>query len=145
MTTIAYRDGVLAADTRSSSNDCVLSDRHPKIVRRGRVMAAATGTTAMCREFLAWVSGGMRGAPPENPHPSNSEWTYWGLVVSPTGAWVFQEPGVVPVTSEFYAMGSGRDFALGAMMAGASAADAVAVAMRLDTCSGGEVRALSVR
>ncbi len=145
MTTIAWDGRTLAADSRSASNDVVMSDRHTKVVRVGNVLAAATGTAARCREFLAWVGAGMPGDPPANPHPADKDWSYWGLVIAPHGAWVFQEPGIVPVTSPYYAMGTGRDFALGAMAVGASATEAVRAAMRHDTCSGGDVTVLSVR
>lgn len=42
----------------------------------------------------------------------------------------------------FYAMGSGKDFASGAMAAGATAEEAVQCAIQFDTCSGGEVQVL---
>lgn len=142
MTTVAWDGKCLAVDARSSSNDVILSERHTKAIKVGKVIAAATGTTARCREFLAWVAAGMPGEPPANPHPQNSEWSYWGIVITPDQAWVFQEPGVVPVTAPYYAMGTGRDFALGAMAMGASAYEAVKVAMRHDVFSGGEITVL---
>jgi ATP-dependent protease HslVU (ClpYQ) peptidase subunit len=51
------------------------------------------------------------------------------------------------IPSEFrgaYAIGSGSDFAMGAMLAGKTAAESVRIATKLDIYSGGAVRSIAV-
>lgn len=51
------------------------------------------------------------------------------------------------IPSEFrgaYAIGSGSDFAMGAMLAGKTAAESVRIATKLDIYSGGAVRTIAV-
>lgn len=141
MTTIAYRDGVLAADTRGTSGDTIIN-RVIKIAKVGKVLAGTCGTSSLAREFRAWLGAGAKGEPPANPHPANAEWSYWALVVTPDRVWQFQESGVVEVLTPYTAMGSGRDFALGAMAHGATAEQAVRAAIAHDSASGGEITVL---
>lgn len=64
MTTIAYRDGVMAADTLTTwgnSRDGYVS----KIAKRGSVLAAGSGSMAHVQRFLDWFRTGMKGDPPE--------------------------------------------------------------------------------
>lgn len=51
MTTIAYRDGVLAVDSRSSSGSRFCG-AVVKAVKRGPFLAAATGNGILCQAFL---------------------------------------------------------------------------------------------
>lgn len=46
MTTIAYRDGVLASDSQATIN-AVASGTATKIARRGRVLLAGTGDASL--------------------------------------------------------------------------------------------------
>src|SRR5699024_3263892 len=64
------------------------------------------------------------------------------IVLEPSGeVWTFTASGRDSrYDAEFYAIGSGGDFALGAMAFRASAEAAVEVAVRLDIHSGGPVR-----
>lgn len=48
------------------------------------------------------------------------------------------------VIREPYAIGSGSDFAMGAMLAGKSAKDAVKIAAKLDCYTGGPIKVLSL-
>jgi hypothetical protein len=64
-----------------------------------------------------------------------------GLVVYPTGRVFYWDgsPTFVEMHGPFFAAGSGQDFALGAMAAGADARRAVEIAIQFDTQSGGRV------
>lgn len=55
-----------------------------------------------------------------------------------------QDGSCVEITGSQFACGSGREFALGAMFAGASALDAIKIAKQLDPWSGGEVYGVSL-
>lgn len=138
MTTIAYRDGVLAADTRMTINGC-MDGSQVKIVRRGPVMAAASGTAAMCQRFRDWFTGGMVGDPPAAQHEQVSDWSYWGLIFHGDTILCWQGPGWVRVVAPYFATGSGAEYATGAMAHGATAEEAVRAAMAHDTSTGGEV------
>lgn len=139
MTTIAYRDGVLAADTLVSTNSGWRDGSMSKVVRRGRLLAAACGNTGCMQVFLDWVRAGCRAEPPRMDE--NTE----GAIFMPDGLIiVFEQPGATPIRTPFYAMGSGARFAIGAMEAGAGAVEAVAIACRRDTASGGRVQKLQV-
>ena len=141
MTTIAYREGQLAADTQLTNGGLVEGFRR-KIGRRGRVLFAAAGLSSLCLNFEAWVRSGCDGAPPsmggrEGPNAV-------GLIFTDDGRCVkfCPDEGALSFTAPFYAYGSGGVVALGALEHGASAEEAVASAMRWDTCTGGEITVL---
>ncbi len=145
MTTIAYRDGVLAADTRATSGDVIVGSSALKIAKRGRVMAAASGTSAYARRFMDWFRSGMKGDPPPSIDPNDHDTFCWGLLVTGDDRRVLlQQPGWIVERGPYFAMGSGRDFALGAMAHGASAEEAVRAAIAHDVYSGGDITVLRV-
>lgn len=146
MTTIAFKDGVLAADTLTHCDGRVY--RHASKIGHGVdaggfFLAAAVGEAGLCDRFLAWAMGaGARGAAAA-PSMRAGEDSASGYVFRPTG-WIeeHQPNGTVlrfKPHGGFFAAGSGADFALGAMKAGVSAAMAVKVAMEFDTRTGGDV------
>jgi len=55
---------------------------------------------------------------------------------------LYEQGGTIIFKPPFFAMGSGKEFALGAMGQGASAEQAVDVAMRFDPGTGGEIMVL---
>lgn len=139
MTTIAYRDGVLAADTQQTDAHGCAHGRVVKVTRRGPILAAAAGQACHARKFLDWFRAGMNGEPAIGDDDRNAD----GILFLPDGTVIeFSPRGSKTVTCEFYATGSGMDYALGAMAMGASAEEAVRVAMRFDNCTGGEVTVL---
>ena len=143
MTTIAYDGKTLAADTQMTIGDTTDSTCI-KIVKRGAVLAGACGTSAMCKAFRDWFIGGMRGDPPKPYHAEKSDWSYWGLIFPPQSDsfLILQEPGWNWLRAPFYATGSGGDIATGALAMGATAEEAVRVASRFDTATGGEITVL---
>lgn len=141
MTTIAYRDGVIAADTRVTS-DSIITGSVRKVSKNGRVLMGVAGTAAMARELRAWFDEGCQGPLPPNPHPLDKEWSVWALIATPTDVYIVQESGICRNTAPYHAMGSGRELALGAMAHGATAEEAVRAAIKHDTSSGGEITVL---
>ncbi|MGA0604865.1 hypothetical protein ACO2Q0_02605 [Phenylobacterium sp. VNQ135] len=138
MTTIAYRDGVLAADTLINASGEVLGYT-PKIGKAGRVLYGASGTTAWCWAFRSWVSRGCYGPPPERCDDKTG-----GFIVAPNDDLiVFHCEGVERRSGlPFYADGSGANYALGAMQMGADPVQAVKAAMVWDRKTGGEITVL---
>ena len=77
----------------------------------------------------------MAGEPPEAKEENNN--CNVGLVFHPDGRLTIYEPGGwCDATPPYYAIGTGKDAALGAMFAGASAEEAVRAAVAHDfyTC-----------
>lgn len=138
MTTIAYRDGVLAADTLATSND-VRDDYGPKIWRVGRLLVGASGSRPLCLRFRDWVANGMGG---ESPFYGDNKGN--GIVIAPDSVVAWSESGSWPVAAPFYSLGSGYQLAMGAMEMGATAEQAVAASIKHDCLSGGEITVLSL-
>lgn len=136
MTTIAYRDGVLAADSQMN----VGAIRHgvsEKIGRKGRLLYGGAGDVAWCWEFRSWVQQGAEGEPPACAPDATSSF----VILPDDRIVVFHANGVQLCSGlPFFADGSGWELALGAMSAGASAEQAVRIATRWDTRSGGDIR-----
>lgn len=138
MTTIAYRDGVLAADSLTTRGGTI--DGHVrKIDRRDDgLLIAATGSLAYNSMFRAWALAGMAGDPPKSPNEDAGGGT--GVLFWPDGRVEFYEAeGRFSLDAPYHAIGCGFQIALGAMFAGADAETAVRAAVAHDTCTGGEV------
>lgn len=139
MTTVAYRSGILAADTLVTIN--THRDGYTlKIAKKGPFLAAATGTLARAQAFMDWFRGGLVGHPPPM---GDGETRATGHIFMPDGLiMAYTNLGWLKMRAEYYANGSGCDYAYGAMVTGASAYDAVKAALIHDTASGGEITVL---
>lgn len=137
MSTIAYREGIIAGDTICIRNDTKHFFR-TKIARApDGTLGGAVGTLIFCVQFLDWVQG-KRSDPPECK--SDQHYSDLGIVIHPNGDIELFEPlGCAIVTAPYVAIGSGADIALGAMYAGAPASIAVAAAIKFDTFTGGKI------
>lgn len=135
MTTVAYRDGVLAADSRATNNGWVENDREVKVrkLADGRLI----GLLGECIEidpFLDWLTGGEKGPQPEMPNARV-------IVVGRNGARrIFEKKGFYREAGFLMAWGTGMPAAMGAMHAGAEAVGAIRAACKVDTHSGGRIR-----
>jgi hypothetical protein len=137
MTTLAYRHGVLAADSLTTSNG-YRDGQAIKIRKLGPLLVGGCGTSAICEQFVDWVKNGMKGDSPWTGKDAGNS-----MVVLPDDTiLVWGHNGPWRSRSDFYAMGSGELLALGAMAHGANAAEAVEAAMRFDVHSGGPVRTI---
>lgn len=140
MTTIAYRDGVLAADTLHSSDGIRISHR-PKVERLADGSLLATkGQSGHGRALKDWIEGGRVGPQPQGDGEGSG-----GVCIRPGGTIEAYEAGVFEVLSgaDYWAWGSGQQIALGAMHAGAGAFEAVQAAIAHDVFSGGEITVLT--
>lgn len=142
VTTIAYRNGVLAADTGISSHDSRIGHT-TKIARNNNGdLAGAAGGAVYCYQFLTWFSNGENG---EAPSPKKEDGSYdRGVVFRASGKLEVHEPGGFFEIAEvnYFAFGSGRPEALGAMHHGATAKEAVAAAMAHDSGTYGSIEVL---
>lgn len=139
MTTIAWDGTTLAADTLATANG-LRDNRTIKIWRHGGALIGACGSQALCERFRTWAIAGMEGESPfEGADDGN------GLVVTGEGVLCFGNTGCWRVSEPFYTLGSGYQLALGALAMGATAKQAVEVAAKYDTITGGEITVLSLR
>lgn len=147
MSTVVYRDGIMAADSRAYGGSGSPSPGWKQKVHRlpdGSVVGVATAVIGMAERFVAWLAA---GADPDG----------WGgdvkpdlraIMVKPDGTRFLAEDAFFwagPIETDFFAIGSGSAYATGALARGASAVEAVEVAILYDHHSGGTVSALSVR
>lgn len=158
MTTIAYRDGVLAGDRLTSARGTIYGhatkvERHPaKITKDADYLFAATGDTAICQAFRTWCRAGMKKK--DRPPMKVGESEATGLVYrrflgvttvetfEATGSYVLELPWVIRegcMERDFHAVGSGSEYAFGALASGANAQTAVEAAACFDRYTGGGV------
>lgn len=136
MTTIAYKNDILCADTQVTWGDCV-DGYTRKVFAKGSILYALSGNAALAHTFRDWIERGMYGTP---PHLGEGEQAASCFVFPGDDLTLhFYGCGVIPIRSSFYAAGAGSDLALGAMAAGATAFEAVVIAKRFNICTGGEI------
>lgn len=135
MTTIAYRDGVMAGDGRETAigedeSSVILGDDCVKVfkLRNGNLFGGSRGSEDIFRLQQALE----KGYKPPKLEDINA------LLVDRKGRlWLYEGRVWQPITQSYYAVGSGSVFALGAMDAGATALEAVAIGVKRDPYSGG--------
>lgn len=137
MTTIAFRDGILATDSLITSGHERAGLRR-KAGRVGPLLYASTGSSGYCNTWEAWLLGGMKGP---QPHMGVGDNSASAFVFMPDGLIVwFHREGSESLRAPYWASGSGGPFAAGAMATGASAEEAVACAIAHDVYSGGPIQ-----
>jgi hypothetical protein len=147
MTTIAISETHIAADSRATRNHEIASWQVRKIevvehAAGGRIYALS-GEDAMTKPAIEWHQDGAEPAKVPKGDPDTS-WTL--LVIEKDGRVIIygdKSPYPLEVTAP-YTMGSGRDFAMGAMLAGASAKEAVEIACTRDVWSGLPVQVVDI-
>lgn len=140
MTAIAYDGHTLASDSQINNEDSKEPYGAKKIWRAGEMLVGCCGTYSSSMRFVEWVRSGMD----EDTAPK-SLGEFGAIVILKNGKPVFYEDGKHPFTlrGPFAANGSGGPYAMAAMLAGATAPEAVKIACRLDPSSGGAVQKLS--
>lgn len=143
MTTVAWDGHTLAADKRSCFG--TLIHTVTKIYRVRGCLVAGAGDFDRIQEAVAWFESGAD--PAKLPPFQRDNNDFVGLVViQPDKTILRYERGPYPfkIESPFYAMGSGRDFAMAAMHLGLKAKEAVQVAMALDSGSGNGIDTMTL-
>lgn len=140
MTTIAYKDGVIAYDSRSTRGTTILDDDTNKLQVVKGVRFLCTGATC---DFAALIAAFFGADAPSAVEASALAWDGSALWLvghdDKTGAWKDSLELDRP-----YAIGSGSNHALTAMDMGATAVEAIQMAKKRDTCTGGRVRKLVI-
>jgi len=141
MTTIVYRDGIMAADTASVIHNYRMPETVRKVFHRASdgALIGIIGDRAACHRLVAWA---IDDAEDPETQPGGSEATILRVLRDGTIS-VFEGGGRIDVApAPFYANGSGLGIAYGALRHGASAVDAIAAAIAYDVWSGGVCYAL---
>lgn len=128
MTTIAYRDGYLAADTAVFDRGVYCGEVIKIIKLEDGSLCGAAGALGDMQKFLAWLRGGQNG---DRPTFEDSETE--GIVIRPDGTfWWYGKDTSAQIAGAHQAIGSGFALAMGAMDAGASALTALEICARRD-------------
>lgn len=146
MTTIAYRNGVMAADSRAYSGDKVPIGSKAKIHRLddGGLLGITSTVVGLPERFVEFVNSGLdpsyKEGAPDDPHLS-------ALWVKPNGDVMYFAGWLPtgPVIADYYAIGSGEQYALAAMCLGYGPEAAVTVACEFDIWSAEPIHALSLK
>jgi len=135
MTTIAYKDGIMAADRAISAGGHIGSTRKVWKRKSDGALVGGAGTVSVFQKWAEWFLAGERGNSPGLGTDDDSSSVT--LVVRPNGD-VEQHDryGRAVYDAPYYAVGSGADYALGAMAFGATARQAVASATKHDHMTG---------
>ena len=134
MTIIAYKDGVLAADSLLVAGSLkVGTDR--KLTKIEGYMLGGCGNSEDWEIFLEWFIKTLKN--PLTPRPDKIHEQFEAICIK-NKLILYYGPKLVPfkVKNKFHALGDGMDLAYGAMAMGASAKQAVKVACKYNkNCS----------
>lgn len=145
MTTIVYANGILAADTRAYAGDPTPIGQKQKIRSmmddEGRRVSwgVSTAHPGLSEEIAKWFANGKHAD--YEPILAGREFT--ALEIQPDGSVYYYHDNFTPsgpLYSEHFAIGTGAQYALGALAMGATPEQAVRVAMERDSWSGGSVQ-----
>lgn len=147
MTIIAYRNGIMASDSLVTERGLRVGMVR-KIARTADgCLVGGVGSMALNAAFQAWAHAHLaaclrcdEGFRPFVPAAWGDQFT--GVVVTPDVRMLIvdQAQHLAVMEADFHAEGSGQAIALGAMAHGATAEEAVAIAIRLDTACGGPIQ-----
>ncbi len=143
MTTIAYRNGLLAGDSQATDNQCWQVEKLRRLdTSAGELLVGYCGEVCSALVFLEWLRDDR------NRKPDLGNEDFEAIVVSvKTGRVTIWNPSLVGFTprGKFFAIGSGAPVAMGAMHAGKNAVEAVKIACKVDPYTRGPVRSLKRR
>lgn len=144
MTTIAYRDGIMAADSGSWMGDATFPWARKLARGSDGTLYGVAGDAASCQSFLEWVDGGCNGPRPEAVKVEEDRSSYIVLVAPKSGRLrILTATGAEVYDAPYFAIGGGNVGALCAMHAGADAIGAVEAAIMHAPSALGPVQSIS--
>ncbi|MBW1784758.1 MAG: hypothetical protein JRL30_28940 [Deltaproteobacteria bacterium] len=134
MTTIAYKDGVMAGDRQQTCNGVIVGYR-TKIHKHEGCLIGCCGDVQDCVAFVEWFK---KGCGEEKPQVSDH---FTAMVIYPDTKICMFGDKLFPheLGANSHAIGSGCEIAIGAMAVGANPIEALAVACKIDTGTGCDV------
>lgn len=145
MTTIAWDSRLVAADTQADFNGYTKRRAGPKIERGNGCAYAICGHGAW---FGAWIEWYEVGANPAETPKHNAKDDLGNFIVFKADGTALLYSHEMPYPSILtapHAFGTGREYAIGAMLAGAPADAAVRIAIMADPHTGGDVDVIDLR
>lgn len=145
MTTIAYKDGIIASDSRATWEDG-FTESCQKLFRmrsgpHKSEIVATSGAASPGMVFVDWYENPKR----QRPKIQFEDESFICLVLNWDGLFAVDDHCRLQRISEpFYATASGGNFAMGAMAHGASAEEAVAIACRFSAFSAPPIQTMTL-
>lgn len=146
MTIVAVKDGVIAADKMASISGTALTVPKLFTVKQGSLVRVIDGeklplVIAVCGDYGLGLMRAQWFADPETDHTNypKAVGDHWArlVVATASGVVAYEDyPIAIPYLDEYVAFGSGMDYAMGAMLNGANAIEAVQVTCAFDTSCG---------
>lgn len=144
MTTIAYRDGVMASDSGSWMGDAAFPWARKLARGADGTLYGVAGDAAACQAFLEWVDAGCNGPRPPAEKEDEGRSSYIVLVAPLSGPLrILTYSGHESYDAPYLAIGGGNVGALCAMHAGASAVSAIEAAIAHAPSAIGSVQSIS--
>lgn len=144
MTTIILTQDFIASDGLSTNaHDRVMSRSEAKMWIRNGTIYALSGTSVMIEPLINWLS--RHDGDPEKVPKCDATSTWSLLVIDAAGAAIYHNTAPYRDRVEVpFAIGSGGDYALGAIAAGADARRAIEIAALYNTSTGGEIQVINI-
>lgn len=139
MTTIAWDGKTLASDSRQIG-DYVDQCNVTKIFTVGSSYLGLAGDSGKGQIFLRWYKDQTKPRPDQHSLDG-----FEALIIKGSRTYYVDKTCELIECGKPAAIGSGCDCAMGAMLAGATAIEAVKIAIKLDQYSGGKVRSIKVK
>lgn len=139
ITTIAYKDGIIAYDSRATRGNLIATDNYDKCAKADGVLFFFSGAAGDVRHL---VDAYLKGVTPPKEADIYAIVVDQGVVyrAGTDGGLFWKEKA-----SAYDAIGSGYAHALTAMDCGLSAIEAVKMAAKRDTGTGGKIRHYKVK
>lgn len=136
MTTIAYRDGVMVGDGRLCADTHILTDRYVKVRDCGKFIVGLAGNAESFEAVWKWYQNGCKV---KSKPKGNYETLAYEKSTGKLHTYEIKGKSCVVLPSdEPAAIGAGADYARVAMGCGKSAVEAVKLAERFNSDTGGE-------
>jgi ATP-dependent HslUV protease subunit HslV len=135
MTTVAYRDGVMAADS-SCWEGSTNAHSVRKVWKIRKCLIGCSGNMSDIHAFVRWIKDGAI----EEEYPRMKQLA--AIVATSDGKVCSFESGSfhpIPVVGKYCSVGSGADVALGAMHHGATAVEAIRAARHHNEATKGRI------
>lgn len=140
MTTIAYKDGIIATDGQETAGDVIVHLDATKCAESEGIIYFLCGSEEDRESLIsAWPDGKVNKGCNAGGFAIN-QGILLGCCANNGRASTWSHP-----PSANWAFGSGEQFAIGAMDAGLTAADAIGIASNRDVATGGTIRTYCAR
>jgi ATP-dependent protease HslVU (ClpYQ) peptidase subunit len=144
MTTVVYRDGILASDSACYAGTTKVHSMK-KVWRISGHLVGLAGDVDAINAFKKWFAAGAD----VEKYPIEKKQQLAVIVVTPEGkVFTYEDRDPIPleiIDGEYVAVGSGADVALGAMHAGASAPEAIKAAIAHSAKTDGKIQMITLR